>query len=415
MFGSKLGREGRDRGWFTIAAVLAAFGGTMIVAACTSADDDAAGIGGSGAEMDGGSTGGSAPDVQAGGAGGGGTGGVAGEAGTAGQGGVDAAFRAEPVTYVVHASPELFAFRICAQTSSGYATEFPYPDDPDHFLPKTNYPGVPVGGVVNLDALVAAIDPGTDVTMRLVKADAYEVKLAQPDLTDPPKCVDLLGGSANLDPSEFVDLDPISVDDLTAETVRTLVIRGCGPNTAVPPVACGSDYEAQEGNIGWNLLAFSPESTLEPSAALVYAAHASPALEALQQVGQTLSLEYDAPNGRTVLAPDLVVDPSDATVADFSPPSDLADYDDNGFELTAKQSNTVQEVLLDASLADVQRVTDPYGDPQGLLASKRGLLLLFVGETTTAPSWLNPDGTWNEAYDGRGLHVLALPFGMSLQ
>ena len=98
----------------------------------------------------------------------------------------------------------------------------------------------------------------------------------------------------------------------------------------------------------------------------------------------------------------------------MSRPGDLADYGRMGFSLVAKESAGASETVLRATLADVQRVTSPYEMPDAFFTGSNGFLLIFVGDITQSEPWLQPDGAWNPDYDGRGLHLLAIPFDFTL-
>ena len=308
----------------------------------------------------------------------GGTGPAGGAGGTAGY----ELFEADPVTWLVHASPDLFPFRICAQTSTGYVNDLPYPEDPDHFLPETNYPGIPRGSGVDLDGLVNNLTPGTEVTFRLVRADVTAVMKAQPGVDESATCSVLLEES---NPTTHVDLEPIKVDSLLEDTVRVMVVQGCNQGNTLSEIACGAGHNQAEGNLGWNLLSFSPEATERPSPAFVYAAHASPTLEALQQSGQTLEVDYDAASGRNSISSDLVTDLKDAVVTNFSPSATLAEYAEDSFRLTAKESASSADLLLDASLANVQRVSAPYSDPESPVHRQQRLVAALRGRDDDRP------------------------------
>lgn len=298
-------------------------------------------------------------------------------------------FQAGEVTYLVHAAPELYDFRVCVKSGNSYVNELPLPSDPDHFLPASNYPGVPRGGVVQIDDSLLGSEE--QVTLYLVPADNEFVQDMQPAL-DPKH------GCANLDTQVDSFTVSLSRSELFAHGVRAIVIDKNGDGAA-------------------KVVGFSPEINMEPSTTRIYTAHISPFLEALQKQDHTFELTYgDIENSasQVVIASDLELDRPPTAPQDFTPPSSLESYSKFGFIIT-QTHNSAPLFELRASLADVQRITSPYETPQDFYTQSNGLLLLALGDVdSSVPPWLLGPGSWNPGYDGGGLHLLALRFNFQL-
>jgi hypothetical protein len=294
-------------------------------------------------------------------------------------------FQAVPITYLVHAAPELFDFRVCFRSGEKFVNKLPFPSDPEHFLPASNYPGVPRGGVVEFgDSLLGT---GEQVTLYLVRADNEFVQDMQPALNPKHSCETLYKEA------DFVTMS-LDRSALLNHTVRAIVIDK------------SSDGDAKA-------IGFSPELWLEPSTTQIYTAHSSPFLEALQTQGHAFELTYGKLKDgttRTTIAADLAFDRPPTAPQDFTPPGSLADFSNVGFVITQTHDTTTL-FELKTSLADVQRISSPYETPQNFYAQSNGLWLLALGDVdASVPSWLLSDGSWNPEYDGRGLHLLSLRF-----
>lgn len=298
-------------------------------------------------------------------------------------------FQAVPVTYLVHAAPGLFDFRVCIKSGGNFVNDLPFPSDPDHFLPASNYPGVPRGGVVQVDDSLLGSEE--QVTLYLVRADSEIVQKMQPALDPKQGCETLI------DEGTFVPLT-LERSALFDHRVRAIVID--------------KNVSGEAKVVG-----FSPEIDMEPTTTRVYTAHSSPFLEALQTQGHTFDLTYgdfEDSTSQVVIASDLVFDRPPTAPQDFTPPSSLESYSKFGFIIT-QTHNSAPLFELRASLADVQRITSPYETPQDFYTQSNGLLLLALGDVdSSVPPWLLGPGSWNPDYNGGGLHLLALRFTFQL-
>jgi hypothetical protein len=380
--------------------------GALVSCGQSEADEaaDATGPGGgAGAEAGQGGSGGI--DGGYGGTGGfsgmGGSGGLAGSGGAAGAS-TDTAFEAEPTLSIVHASPNLFPFRVCLERDGVVQDGFPVPTDEIHYLPESNFPGVAVGGLTELDPSITVQGA---LVLHLLRADSYLVQQARPGLGQGMPCEELMPHLGN------TDKIAVPVGDLGAwsHKVRALVVHGCRPEQGLTAVSCGESFDPTTGNLEAELVGFSPELQLEPTTTHVFAAHVSPSLSALQEAGQRLGLVYGelGETASQVVTDNLLNDPGQSS-STFTAPFALADFARFGFTLTSTEAGPP---LLRASLPNLQRVSAPYDTPADFFASSNGILLLAVGDATEASEpWLRNDGTWNPLYDGRGLHLLALQF-----
>lgn len=369
--------------------------------ACGSSDDETgAGEAGSGPSGTGGASGaspggmgGGTSGVGGGSAGAAGDSGLGGAGGTAGSAGTSGGFLAETRTFLVHAAPSLFAARVCIATSAGFVTDYPLPYDAEHHLPETNFPGVAVGGAVEIDDAIASLGGADSFTAYIVRADQSSVLRASPSSADPVECEDLFesGGFDELPATDYFLVDDIQMSALNTSTVRAIILDSYGQGRT------------------WG---FSPTLSSEPVKRYLFAAHASPSLSELQMAGQTIRLGYGelGQPPSTTVSDDLGETPVSEASEGMDPPDDLAGYAAMGFTMTATDSGGTETELLAASLANVQRVSSPYAEPEEYYASADAFLLLVVGDTNAAEPWLLGDGTWNESYDGTSLHILALPF-----
>lgn len=337
--------------------------------------------------------------------------GAAGSAGFGGYGGTDAGFSALPTSYAIHASHELFAFRLCVEANGELLTKYPYPFDSNHHLPETNFPGIAVGGQVDLAPLLDEIGAFSTVTLHAVRADNASVVRATPEI-DKVDCSKLLYGFEKLASEDFVTFENVSLGDEKNSPIRILIVDGCRADASLTTEQCGASYDPTTGNLNARVMGFNPFLKSEPLATMVYPMHLSPSLAELASES-TLELSYEELSSGTyqvIISNDVPGDTPSTTAGEMSAPAAMEDYGEMGFKLIAKTLGE-EEVLLRASLANTQLVSSPYDTPQAFFTGANGLVLVFVGDASTkSEAWLNVDGSWNPAYDGRGLHPLVVPF-----
>jgi hypothetical protein len=72
------------------------------------------------------------------------------------------------------------------------------------------------------------------------------------------------------------------------------------------------------------------------------------------------------------------------------------------------------ELLLKQTLAHVQTLSDPLQPPDAFFSSSTAFLFVVIGDVSPERSKpLLRNGNLNPEYDGRGLHVVALPVGLA--
>jgi hypothetical protein len=319
-------------------------------------------------------------------------------------------FTASPTAFFIHAAPNLFPVRICLEAAGTMLNEYPYPDDSP--LPETNFPGIAPGGAVNVDALLAFAALHDLVTLHLVKADHILVASATPGST--MDCAELVNSSA-LSSDHVITFDEVDLRELRTHTVRSLVLRGCLADDTLSEDTCGGDFDPTQGNLSIRTTGTSPALYAEPTTAYVVPVHLSPSLFAYQPEN-SLELSFGplGSAGANVLSADVPFETATLDPSPFTPPADLPRFADTGFTLAKVDATSDRTLLLEASLAHVQRVTSPFDTPNAFFTGANGFLLVLLGDASSESApWL-VDGAWNPAYDGRGLHALALPFQFTM-
>ena len=322
-----------------------------------------------------------------------------------------APFSASPTAFFIHAAPNLFPVRICLEAGGTMLSDYPYPDDPDSPLPETNFPGIAPGGAVNVDALLALAALHDLATLHVIKADHIVVASATPGST--MDC-DQLVNSSTLASDHVVTFGEVNVRELRTHTVGALVLGGCLPDDTLSDTVCGGDFNPTDGNLAIKTLGASPVLYGEPTTAYVVPMHVSPSLAAYQNES-SLELTF-GPLGDTttsVLSANVPFETASSDPSAFTPPADLPRFADTGFTLSKVDSSSNRTVLLEASLAHVQKVTSPFDTPNAFFTGANGFFFVLLGDVSASEPWL-VSGSWNPAYDGRGLHALALPFQFTM-
>ncbi len=320
-----------------------------------------------------------------------------------------APFTASPTAFFIHAAPNLFPVRICLEAGGAMLNDYPYPDDSP--LPETNFPGIAPGGAVNVDALLAVAALHDLVTLHLVKADHILVASATPGSTI--DCEELVITSA-LSSDHVVTFDEVNVRELRTHTVRALVLAGCRADDTLSDDVCGESFNPADGNLSIRTMGASPVLYAEPTTAHVVPMHVSPSLAAYQNES-SLELTF-GPLGDTntsVLSANVPFETATADPSPFTPPGDLQRFADRGFTLSKVDASSNRTILLEASLAHVQKVTSPFDTPDAFFTEANGFFFVLLGDVSASEPWL-VSGSWNSAYDGRGLHALALPFQFAM-
>jgi hypothetical protein len=294
----------------------------------------------------------------------------------------------------VHASANLYDFRLCFGVEDAGILAVPaYPDDPSHPMPETNYPGVPVGGA----ALLPPIQLNADsVTVYVVPA--YYLQSQGYVAGGNEQTCDVLISKLNLEDVEYFTLPPVTFPSLGGTVV--LAIQGCGAGTgmAAGSVAqCGASFSPGVGNLS----------------ALVGALAAEDAGAWTLQLAD-LSPSFDPEGGTAALA---YVDPTiDASISLAAPASSLSattvtiPLSDAGVTAAYFVIGPSSAAPLAESLASIQYFQSPASNPFTYFNAPTTYFVAIVGDATdaAAPASL-PDGAANPAFDGHGLHVIAYP------
>ena len=318
-------------------------------------------------------------------------------------------FTASPTAFFIHAAPNLFPVRICLEAAGTMLNDYPYPDDSP--LPQTNFPGIAPGGAVNVDAVLAFAAAHEFVTAHLIKADHILVASATPGST--MDCDELVNSSV-LSSDHVITFDEVNLRELRTHTVRALVLGGCLPDDTLSDLVCGEDFDPTQGNLSIRTTGASPALYAEPTTAYLVPMHVSPSLAAYQNES-SLELTFGllGDTSTSILSANVPFEVATLDPSPFTPPANLPRFGDTGFTLAKVDAASDRTLLLEASLAHVQQVTSPFDTPDAFFTGANGFFLVLLGDVSGSDPWL-VSGTWNPAYDGRGLHALALPFQFTM-
>ena len=325
--------------------------------------------------------------------------------------------------HVVHASPNLFEFRVCFEVDGAVLHEHPLPSDPNHPIPMANYPGVPVGGSVFFDSLKELLGANfLTVAPILVRATDVDVVESVPGGGAAYLCDDLVGstpGTGRLAESDIVRLPPIQSNEVLQSPVELYVIHGCLAGQTDDPGSaprCGTNWEETSGNIDARIVSMSPMAPTGDYLPTLQVAHLSPSLDAIAQANGAAGLSVrfgaiDNPNAGNVIADSTalwsvtLVEPNR-----FSLPATLAEYGTQG--MTAEvEANETTVASASVSLGDIQAFSVPEPLPDAFFGATDAFVLLVLGDASGASTPVTVDGNANPAFDGKGLHFLVIPTG----
>jgi hypothetical protein len=296
----------------------------------------------------------------------------------------------------VHASANLYDFRLCFGVEGGGILPFPaYPDDPAHPMPETNYPGVPVGGAALLPTIML---PSAPLVVYVIPA-YYLQSQGYVAGANEPTCDTLI----------LSDLVPQHVDYFFLPAVTfpagggpvVLAIEGCAAGTGLADGSveqCGASY-AGTTNLSAVVGPLVPSAD-DAGAWTVQLADLSPSFDpgdggpALGYVDPTIdaSLALSAP-ASSISAPPVTVPLSEAGVTSAY------------FVIGPSSAAPLTE-----SLASVQYFQSPSSDPFTYFSGNATYFVAIVGDATDAAAPVSlPDGAANPDFDGHGLHVIAYP------
>jgi len=299
---------------------------------------------------------------------------------------------------VVHASANLFPFRVCfgdapASTPPTNLLPFPaYPDDPARPMPETNIPGVPVGGAALLPSLPLA---GRFLTPYVLRAEALD-----DGIVNETTCDRLFCGVNGVTTSCFNKGDYAALPRvlLPVSGSAVLAVQGC-PAQAIADLPgsaaqCGATYDPATGNLSALALPFFP-----------------PTGDGLALETAQLSPSFSGTDAGFFLFVDPTLDASIPLALSSDPPwlstvplSDAGVLSASFIALPASGPPVAQ------SLASVQYFQSPASDPGTYFNAGSRYFTAIVGDATdaAAPATLL-DGAANPSFDGHGLHVIAYP------
>lgn len=300
---------------------------------------------------------------------------------------------------VVHAAG-VRSFRLCFENMPDL---LPQPDA--IAMPEANVVGVEVGSAVRIDPLSAP--PG-----RVFLYEETVIRALYPAFGAPgrgPSCGELLQSSG----PEAIEVGAITSD--LSQGVHLLIVRGCPKAAPLRPYStreCGTDYLESVGNLAIQERLLQP--SLRPSASQlpVQVVHLSQALESAR-ASKLIDVRFgDLSNDAAMVdvseAPPLFGDPQPSTprTLDYAPDATAA-YATHGFRVTLVDPGAIGAagaVVLDQSLAAVQKLSAPRAIPPLYYAQASNYVLLLLGDPTPT---LKDGGVDDDPL--RSLHFLAVP------
>jgi hypothetical protein len=297
----------------------------------------------------------------------------------------DSGLAPPPFVLAVHASPDLEDFRICfgiSDSPTGVVVQDkvqPYPDNAYGPMPESNYPGIPVGGAVPLRTFTH----GAFLVPYIIRAS---------DLTRPGydtlTCDKLICTTSTtcLHDGEFWSLPAIDRLRLMQGRRYVLAIGGCRSGASAGGCASAGPLDAQLQEVAASTGGLAGSLTGQ-------FLHLAPAVGAISLSVDDAGVSLPAYGA---IAPSLGV-----MTLPTPPHGDLAAYASESLHLTYADAGA------DFSLALVQRLSDPSMLPTAFFERDTPWVFVVLGDPAAASPLA--DGGINSAYDGRGLHIIALP------
>ncbi|MGD0528031.1 MAG: hypothetical protein ABSE49_23055 [Polyangiaceae bacterium] len=311
---------------------------------------------------------------------------------------------------LVQASPSLNDVRLCWAVGGVVAPVLPFPSD--GAMPGSNYPGIPLGGVVAMSDATPLL--GADVTLYAVDAD----NLASVEHGEPaplPTCDLLLACGLEPDPPppclrynlDYWPLAPIVSGGVAAQRDNVVALNGCLPSAIDPNASatlCGAGFDPLAGNLHADILQLSPAP--DAGSLSVQAAQLSPALAALEGDAGYASVSF-GPESSDAAVPvaALTGEGSLAPLTVLLYDGGLQGYGQVGFSVDVAGDDSGAGHLW-MSLADSQQLEDPTEDPVTFFGQPRVYLVAVLGDPHAAHAFGPPVG--DAGYDGKGLHVLVM-------
>lgn len=290
---------------------------------------------------------------------------------------------------IVHASPNLGAFRLCF---SGGGDLLPMPDR--ELMPQSNVVGVEVGGAVRIPALASLKINTAPTRVTAILERSLRSKPANAPCSALVCPVGVTGGDC-LTSGEYFELGA-APSGLVQAGVHLLVVSGCVPGSG-DGAACGTGFSQSTGNVKLSDIPIQPSFTGRQGLD-VQLAQLSPAVER----GGNVTVKFGAlptPNA------DL---PVNEAFGEVGSPA-FFELDRGASAVYSQQGFLVDTgaVKVAQSLASIQALSQPDQLPTDFYAVPSSFVLLLLGE----PAQTNPTGGPGDAGvdPGRALHLLAVP------
>lgn len=328
------------------------------------------------------------------------------------------------VTFV-HASPSLNDTRLCwtlpssgsSGDAGGLTDASPFPSGAP--MPASNFPGLPVGGAVQLSPATSLAVASAAGPVDLYAIDAVvlakEANGALPSSCEALVCVQN-SSSACLRPNkDYWHVGTLPPRAIAPSGPTFVALAGC-VGTALDPAAnagrCGANWDAVAGNLHVEVLHVATPShageagiVSDASGIAVQSVLLSPALAAsLPEAGAArVSFGTSAEAGTVaLLSSEDDIEPSFPLALGMS--ADIASFGQVGFAVDALLPDAAASGHFWTSLAQAQSLVDPTLDPRVYFGAHTTYVVAVLGD----PSAPSPFSGGDAAYDGRGLHVLVL-------
>jgi hypothetical protein len=343
-----------------------------------------------------------------------------------GDGGAEAAPPIPASVTFVHASPSLNDTRLCwtqpGQGDAGALTNAaPFPSGAP--MPASNFPGLPVGGAVQLSPATSLAMASAAGAVDLYAIDA-ELLAREATSTSPGSCEALVclqnpspdpGGSCLLPNKDYWHVGTLPMGAIAASGPTFVALAGC-LGTMLDPTAstlrCGLDWDAVAGNLHVEVVYVATlhssggaDATSDTGILAVQSALFSPALVmSLADAGQArVSFGASGEGGAiAVLSGEDDIEPAMPDAVNMG--TGLAAFGQLGFGVDTVGIDAATSPHFWTSLAQAQSLIDPTADPRVYFGTQATYVVAVVGD----PSAPSPFSTGDAAYDGRGLHILVL-------
>jgi hypothetical protein len=324
-------------------------------------------------------------------------------------GGSDPALRpTDNAVILVHAAKSL-PFRLCFESEPD---RLPMPDS--ELMPESNVVGVEVGSAIRLGPLAGP--PGA-----IYVFDEPLIRALYPAFGGPgkgPTCGQLLAANGTKDLPKRLDAGPRNnaADKNLSKDVHLLVLTGCTGNTTSNTYSqeeCGTDWSPIDGNIAIKEITIPGANRTSPKTLPAQIVNLAQPLESAR-AGRVVNVTFgdlktaDAKHAPVSSAPKLFGDPSPTEPTSLPyDADDISIYETVGFRVqleTPSAPGTPPEVVLDQSLARVQKLSSPRDLPPSYFAAASNYALLLLGDPAPKLKDGGPDDS-----ERRNLHLLAVP------